>query len=58
MVQVLRKFVGHIDCVRGLAVVDGNTFLSCSNDASIRRWDTASGTCLDIYYGHTNFIYS
>lgn len=56
--KVLRKFVGHSDCVRGLAVVDGNTFLSCSNDASIRRWDAASGACLDIYYGHTNFIYS
>jgi WD40 repeat protein len=32
-------------------------FLSCANDASIRRWQI-TGECLEVYYGHTNYIYS
>lgn len=48
---------GHEDCVRGLAVLNNLEFLSCSNDASIRRWLVA-GECVQVYYSHTNFIYS
>lgn len=48
---------GHTDCVRDLAVLSKVDFLSCSNDATIRRWLTA-GECIHVYYGHTNFIYS
>ncbi|KAF7244575.1 Phospholipase A-2-activating protein [Varanus komodoensis] len=47
---------GHEDCVRGLAILSETAFLSCSNDASIRRWQI-SGECLQVYYGHTNYIY-
>lgn len=32
-------------------------FFSCSNDTSIRRW-LVSGECIQIYYSHTNYIYS
>lgn len=48
---------GHEDCVRGLAVINDVEFFSCSNDASIRRW-MVTGECVQVYYGHTNYIYS
>uniref|UniRef100_A0A8C1G352 Phospholipase A2-activating protein n=1 Tax=Cyprinus carpio TaxID=7962 RepID=A0A8C1G352_CYPCA len=47
----------HEDCVRGLAVINDVEFLSCSNDASIRRW-MVTGECVQVYYSHTNYIYS
>ena len=50
-------FLGHDDCVRGLAWLNDQIFLSCSNDASIRKWNL-EGKCLDEYYGHKNYIYS
>ena len=31
--------------------------MSCSNDATIRRW-TLGGDCIGILYGHENFVYS
>ncbi|KAF4794826.1 Phospholipase A-2-activating protein [Turdus rufiventris] len=51
------KNTGHEDCVRGLAILSETEFLSCANDASVRRWQI-SGECLQVYYGHTNYIYS
>ncbi|XP_059472996.1 phospholipase A-2-activating protein [Neocloeon triangulifer] len=48
---------GHEDCVRGLAGVSPNEFLSCANDATVRMW-TVNGDCLGVFYGHSNFIYS
>lgn len=50
-------YKGHEDCVRGLAILSEMEFLSCANDASVRRWHI-SGKCLQVYYGHTNYIYS
>ena len=43
--------------MRGLAVVSDMEFFSCSNDASIRRW-LVTGECVQVYYSHTNYIYS
>jgi len=34
----LQLFKGHTDCVRALAVVDEQRFLSAANDATIRLW--------------------
>ncbi|KAA0193274.1 hypothetical protein HAZT_HAZT008381 [Hyalella azteca] len=56
--KVAGKFSGHTDCVRDLAVINASSFLSCSNDASIRRWNIETSQCIDIFYGHTNFVYS
>ena len=50
-------FYGHTDCVRGLAVISLSQFLSCSNDASVKRW-SIDGDCLQTYYGHKSFVYS
>uniref|UniRef100_H2YA00 Phospholipase A-2-activating protein n=1 Tax=Ciona savignyi TaxID=51511 RepID=H2YA00_CIOSA len=55
--KCLDVFKGHTDCVRGLAVISSEQFLSCSNDATIRRW-SVGGQCLQTYYGHSNFVYS
>lgn len=52
----LQVYKGHTDCVRALAVVDVNRFLSAANDATVRLW-AVSGECLSTYYGHTNYIY-
>ncbi|KAG7260753.1 hypothetical protein CRUP_015132 [Coryphaenoides rupestris] len=41
----------------GLAVLSDAEFFSCSNDASVRRW-MVTGECVQVYYGHTNYIYS
>jgi len=48
---------GHTDAVRGFAIIDSESFLSCANDATVRRW-TLSGGCIGTYYGHENYIYS
>ena len=52
----LQLYKGHTDCVRALAVVDANRFLSAANDATIKLWVTG-GECLSTFYGHTNYIY-
>lgn len=57
-IEIFSSFCkGHEDCVRGLAILSEMEFLSCANDASVRRWQI-SGECLQVYYGHTNYIYS
>lgn len=38
-------------------MISSSEFFSCSNDTSIRRWQV-TGECVQIYYSHTNFIYS
>lgn len=48
---------GHEDCVRSIGVVSESEFLSCSNDATVRRWAVTSGDCLAVYFGHTNYVY-
>lgn len=48
---------GHEDCVRGLAVISGAEFFSCSNDMSVRRW-LVTGECVQVYHSHTSYIYS
>ncbi len=49
--------IGHKDIVRDVAEVNDDEILSCSNDATIRRWNIKMGNCLDTLYGHPNFIY-
>lgn len=48
---------GHSDCVRDLAKLNDVEFLSCSNDATVKKWSLESGECLETLYGHPNFIY-
>lgn len=54
--QILNVFEGHTDCVRGLAVINGVNFLSCSNDATVILWNI-EGNILKTFEGHENFIY-
>ncbi|KAK0167221.1 hypothetical protein PV327_004650 [Microctonus hyperodae] len=53
----LHKLDGHTDCVRDIAAIKDDEFLTCANDATIKHWDAISGTCLGTYYGHENYIY-
>ncbi|XP_075234565.1 phospholipase A2 activator protein isoform X2 [Lycorma delicatula] len=53
-----KSLSGHTDCVRDLAAVNETEFLSCANDATVRKWNVSTGECLDILYGHPNYIYS
>lgn len=55
--KIFPSIIGHEDCVRDLAVISNTEFFSCSNDTSIRRW-LVTGECIQVYYSHTNFIYS
>lgn len=48
---------GHTDAVRGLCLVPGLGFASCSNDTTVRLW-TADGQPIAELNGHTNFVYS
>jgi len=54
--RLINIFEGHKDCVRGLAVINGHQFLSCSNDATIIMW-TTDGEILKTFEGHDNFIF-
>lgn len=55
--NVMGVFEGHTECVRGLAVINSQQFLSCSNDTTIIMW-SIDGDILNKFEGHENFIYS
>lgn len=54
--RLLNVFEGHTDCVRGLAVINGQQFLSCSNDTTVKLW-TIDGNVIRTFQGHENFIF-
>lgn len=56
--SVEKTLRGHDDCVRDLAAINDTEILSCSNDATVRQWSIVTGECLNILYGHPNFVYS
>lgn len=43
--------------MRDLAALLGSEFLSCSNDATVKRWNAETGECLETFYGHPSYIY-
>uniref|UniRef100_A0A0X3QGJ4 Phospholipase A-2-activating protein n=1 Tax=Schistocephalus solidus TaxID=70667 RepID=A0A0X3QGJ4_SCHSO len=53
-----KTLLGHMGCVRSLALLDPSRLLSASNDGSLRCWDLSAGVCTAEFYGHTNFVYS
>nr|VZI00434.1 unnamed protein product [Spirometra erinaceieuropaei] len=53
-----KTLLGHMGCVRSLALLDSSHLLSASNDGSLRCWDLSAGVCTAEFYGHTNFVYS
>jgi len=56
--KCVQTFIGHTDCVRGIAVITNQEFVSCANDATVRRWSLMTADCLQVFYGHTNFVYA
>jgi WD40 repeat protein len=49
---------GHADCVKCIIQGEGTDVLTCSNDRTIRRWNSLTGECLKIYKGHTDWVFS
>ncbi|XP_067860376.1 F-box and WD repeat domain containing protein 10B isoform X2 [Heptranchias perlo] len=48
---------GHAGSIKALLLCEKRGFvLSGSYDLSIRRWNLKSGSCMNIYRGHTGFI--
>ncbi|CAG5103397.1 Similar to Plaa: Phospholipase A-2-activating protein (Rattus norvegicus) [Cotesia congregata] len=54
----VHKLEGHTDCVRDIAAIKADEFLTCANDATVRHWNALTGNNLGVYYGHDNYIYS
>ena len=53
-----RPLVGHTNRINALETVPGKHCLySCSNDCTIRRWETQRGIC-DMIYNFTDPIYT
>jgi WD40 repeat protein len=48
----LRRFEGHADVVRGVAAIDSDRFLSCSDDGTLRLWRLETGEELRRFEGH------
>lgn len=42
-----QKYIGHCDCVRGVAMLNAEEFVSCGNDATVRIWKI-SGECIRV----------
>ncbi|VVC38157.1 Hypothetical protein CINCED_3A021224 [Cinara cedri] len=55
---IIKKLTGHTDCVRDLASLKENEFLSCSNDATVKHWNQLTGECLQTFHSHPSYIYS
>lgn len=52
-------FRGHSKAVYDLSFVpDSSVLLSASGDTTIRAWDSNSGSCLGLYQGHSNSIWT
>ena len=49
---------GHTRRVNCIIQGEGTDVLTCSEDRTIRRWDSLTGECLMIYVGHTGWVYS
>ena len=54
--QTLKKLTGHTDWVRSLAVLQDGTLASCSDDGTIRLWNTTTGEVCKTLAGHTDWV--
>ena len=50
---------GHSDSVESVAYApDGRSFISGSDDHTVREWDIATGNCIRTYAGHSDWVNS
>ncbi len=53
----ITNYVGHSRQINVVEIEpNGSWFVSGSNDKTLRRWDSDTGKCLNIYTGHENSI--
>ena len=50
--DVLQRYEGHTDWVRGFSPLPNGLLLSWSDDADLRVWDMVSGECIATLEGH------
>lgn len=56
--KLYRPLIGHVNRINALEVVKGkNRLFSCSNDCTIRQWDTQKGIC-DLVFKFPDPIYA
>lgn len=54
---LLRQLTGHSNFVGSLAAMpDNRTFVSSSEDGTIRVWDLHTGACPQVIRGHENAV--
>ena len=51
-----RTFVGHNGTVQSVCKMSDTTFLSGSNDKTIKLWDITTGKCLKTFEGHSKYV--
>ena len=56
--ELLSKYTGHSDCVRGLAVRNNEEFFSCSNDGCVLQWRFRQSSPLKTFRVTDSFLYS
>lgn len=52
----LHTLPGHTSTIRGLAMANADTVVSCSRDTTLRVWDVESGSCLRVLEGHMDAV--
>ncbi len=54
--QKLHVFVGHVQSINYIQVIDDGIFVTCSYDGSVRWWNTQAKNCFS-YYNVIYFYY-
>ncbi|WP_372369741.1 DUF4062 domain-containing protein [Candidatus Uabimicrobium sp. HlEnr_7] len=49
--QCICSLVGHKSSINGIAIIDQNTIVSCSDDKTIRIWDVPDRKCTSVIHG-------
>ena len=57
MGDTLKTFGGHSDWISCLSVLGDGTFLSASDDGTIKQWSIDTGACLNTFGGHSDWIH-
>jgi len=57
MSDLIKTFEGHSSHVSCLSLLDDGTFLSGSDDSTVKLWDIKTGSLLKTFEGHSAWVY-